>query len=109
MLTVVYFCDKCERQFEFEVEEKELPKLTPACPICGQAQVRKLAARKSSNKNPTGTYKFNEAMGRVVKVSDRIPGLVHGKEVRAEEKGCPSCKGGTCEVCQPACGKPPEF
>jgi len=109
MSTRAYSCAKCGRRLEFDVDEKELAGLSVTCPICGQSQVARADMLRPPNKNATGIYRYSEAMDRIVKVSDRVRSHSRGEGGIAERAGCPNCRGGDCEVCEPACGKPSCF
>lgn len=80
---------KCSRWFEFEAGENEKFGESLACPFCPEGLAGGLKYVPSVK---TGTYKFNRKLGRLIKVSDSVPGLSGGG-------GCSGCAGGACSTC----------
>lgn len=55
-------------------------------------------ARSSSETGAAGTYVYDKELGRVVRISDRIPGLSRRGRASAEPGPCgrQACAGGVC-------------
>ena len=96
MTLLAYSCPRCDQTFEFEAPKA--PK-TVACPLCGSAKTKKVKAAGGT----TGTYRYSESLGTVVRVSARVPGLkkggVEGFEPAGETGPFPGCPPGGCGSC----------
>lgn len=90
MTEFAYHCPRCDETFEFDLPAA--PK-SVACPSCGGTKTAKTKPAVGA----TGSYRFSETLGTVVRVSARVPGLKKGKPAR--ESG-PSCPPGGCGSCQ---------
>ena len=91
MTLYAYRCSRCEATFEFEVAKP--PKSAP-CPSCGSAKT----TRAKATGGTTGTYRYSEVLGTVVRVSARVPGL--SRNALASEGPGPSCPPGGCGSCE---------
>ena len=96
MTLLAYSCSRCDQTFEFEAPK---PPKTVACPSCGSAKISKAKATGGT----TGTYRYSEKLGTVVRVSARVPGLKKGGQGGFEPSGgggpFPGCPPGGCGGC----------
>ncbi|MFA5140862.1 MAG: zinc ribbon domain-containing protein [Elusimicrobiota bacterium] len=82
-----YVCNKCGSLFEFKAKPEEFETgLVVICPKCESKETTRASKGFDKTFGRSGTYRYSDAMDRMVKISGAIPGL--GK--------CPTCSTGTC-------------
>lgn len=75
--------------------------MTPKTPTKKQLEEKLSETDNSKRESGSGKYRFDRKLGRLVKVSDRIPGVsARGESAGAEAGPCgrTECGGGSCAM-----------